>query len=1701
MMRRYQKRDPIMDSNDSLRRSRTRLLLPLLLLFSLLFSLLLSIMPASAQVESINAAKIDGKETLSIFFETPQTFSPELLQKQFTVKRFNNEEERYVIDHDGQWQLSKDGYRLSYFPISSGSYEVSTQLFHHEAEKSQRTAEIYIGQPSQQVKIIGRGPVLPLENGVLPIEMIGTDQVDLEFYKIDNLPSLLEEYYIGNDISSWSFSQLSREITPEAIFRYRAPQGTQTERYHRIPLPKEITSGAYLITVNPAGEIYKTIDARIIFLTDIGLQARLYPEKSLIIANQFSNGAPIQEGALEVWRNQKGKLIKKRHLCQFEAGLCEISERLKSQDVVVVRSGEDLSLLPLKEIALDLNEYAITGEPSRNEIAYLYSNRTLYRPGESATINLLMRNYDGRPLPEQPITLSLIAPDGKKYRDFYLDKGIEGFYQEEIKLPASGKLGLWQLEARTDLASEQPLGTLKLYMEEFLPERMALTLLSTQKPYQYQESATVKIDSHYLFGAPAAGNRFHLENQLSIARTPFIDKPDWYVGLIDFPYDRFPSDYAIEGVLDENGRSIVELQLPNHEEHNGENNGEDKIQVPFSGILNLTSHVSILDGSLLGITREIEHQFWPDQELPIIRPLFREQDLGYGDTARFELFSAGKKGEIVPSQLLLTLKYQDPSCIWIYSTARGWDCQYSSRYQIVEQKMIDADRIADYEVTPNSWGEYLLEVKDPQSGLISQYHFSGRWEESNSGQLPAIKPQHLNITTSAPFLSPNQEIEVTIDAPLAGHLTLLIEGDSPLYHENLEVDAGRTSFTLPADLPWDRHNLYLSALLLSRNSEGEFVRSFGVIPLKVNQSQREVRPLLELPAITQPNQPLTITVMLPDNLSQTEQESPFYATISITDSGILNIMPQKPLSLFDAFFGQRRYSATIIDYYSRLFKRGEGSLLNPQFGGDGLVVEEENTLALNLTEMPTVSLSSPLLSFEEGRASWQVELPDFNGEAIVAVKLFNNAQVGEIEKSLIIRAPIIAELLPPPFIRVGDKSALALTLVNMAEEIDFSVEAQQSLDQQSQALSEKISERDIPITITLKSDHLQTRHADANVKEDEFIDEFIIWQKEIQLPYQEKQFELIPIMLPQQPEAGMPAKLTLTLDSPIYQATRYYTIGTLPKTVETTQYLRQYLAKGESLNLEHWRKQYEPGDKSHLSISKNPTIDPGLYALDLFNYPYACSEQLTSKTFPWLFQSPALNRVKRVFYKEDLMRAHIEDRDEDGDGDESISDKSASEKMGSPSIDHFSTWERSFIEDHLAQLLARQQIDGGFPLWNSGPSFLPATAYITDLLATAKREHYTIVTQEALDAAYRYLQKGLNQTQAEFNLYGLEISDYAEWLTRDSLASISYASWLLADGGKIYLADLLFLPQLESRLTPLATSYLGAALMVLGDTKGGLSLFATLPGKIEQNAQYYGYYQSSISELALMIDLLNRLTDRGYPIAVELKNELFVKLNQRLAEQKYFSTQDRYALIRLGSDAHRESESLPLIIDGQRAILTSDQPLIADGIESIEATEPLFIQYMIKGQPKEQTTVTQFKMQYHNSLTAQREETFQVGQQIEVTIEITPERDLPDALLTAYIPGGFKLVNPQLMAKNSAEIDLITSENISWDHQSLLHEEYRLDRYIASLAINAGEKVTFRYLLEAAVPGEYQMPITIIEDMYLPERRNVMGAEGKIIIK
>ena len=119
--------------------------------------------------------------------------------------------------------------------------------------------------------------------------------------------------------------------------------------------------------------------------------------------------------------------------------------------------------------------------------------------------------------------------------------------------------------------------------------------------------------------------------------------------------------------------------------------------------------------------------------------------------------------------------------------------------------------------------------------------------------------------------------------------------------------------------------------------------------------------------------------------------------------------------------------------------------------------------------------------------------------------------------------------------------------------------------------------------------------------------------------------------------------------------------------------------------------------------------------------------------------------------------------------------------------------------------------------------------------------------------------------------------------------------------------------------------------------------------------------------------------------------------------------------------------------------------------------------------------------------------TLKEGEALIVRVSITPDISIPDALFTDLLPAGVEIENFNLGdAKQWADV-VVDGINISdrANEASLNHEEFRDDRYVAALKLQAGSPAKLFYLVRAVTPGSYTVPPPLVEDMYRPELRGV----------
>jgi len=115
------------------------------------------------------------------------------------------------------------------------------------------------------------------------------------------------------------------------------------------------------------------------------------------------------------------------------------------------------------------------------------------------------------------------------------------------------------------------------------------------------------------------------------------------------------------------------------------------------------------------------------------------------------------------------------------------------------------------------------------------------------------------------------------------------------------------------------------------------------------------------------------------------------------------------------------------------------------------------------------------------------------------------------------------------------------------------------------------------------------------------------------------------------------------------------------------------------------------------------------------------------------------------------------------------------------------------------------------------------------------------------------------------------------------------------------------------------------------------------------------------------------------------------------------------------------------------------------------------------------------------------------GEALIVSVAITSDVSIRDALLTDLLPAGLEVENFNLGdARQWADV-VVSGISISErsDAADVRHEEFRDDRYVAALDLSRGRTARVFYLVRAVTPGTYAVPPPMVEDMYRPDIRGV----------
>src|SRR6201999_4279409 len=284
----------------------------------------------------------------------------------------------------------------------------------------------------------------------------------------------------------------------------------------------ELQPGVYVMTAaakNPGADDDYQLATQWFIVSDLGIAAFSGNDGIHVFVNSLATTDAVARAEVRlVARNNEILATRKTdesgHVL-FEAGLARGEGGLSPAMLTVTSEKADYAFLSLKSNAFDLSDRGVSGRavPAGAD-AFVYAERGVYRSGETVYLTALLRDGQGNAVSGGPLTLVIERPDGVEFRRAVLaDQGAGG---RSLTLPLNSAVptGTWRARAFTDPKGSS-VGETTFMVEDYVPDRIEFELSSKDKQIRAEAPVELKVDGHFLYGAPASG--LQLEGDMLVA--------------------------------------------------------------------------------------------------------------------------------------------------------------------------------------------------------------------------------------------------------------------------------------------------------------------------------------------------------------------------------------------------------------------------------------------------------------------------------------------------------------------------------------------------------------------------------------------------------------------------------------------------------------------------------------------------------------------------------------------------------------------------------------------------------------------------------------------------------------------------------------------------------------------------------------------------------------------------------------------------------------------------------------------------------------------------------------------------------------------------------------------------------------------------------------------------------------------------------
>jgi uncharacterized protein YfaS (alpha-2-macroglobulin family) len=841
----------------------------------------------------------------------------------------------------------------------------------------------------------------------------------------------------------------------------------------------------------------------------------------------------------------------------FEAGLARGEGGLSPAMLTVTTDKADYAFLSLKSNAFDLSDRGVSGRavPSGAD-AFVYAERGVYRSNETVYLTALVRDGLGNAISGGPLTLVIERPDGVEFRRAVLPDQGAGGRTLALALNSAVPAGTWRVRAFTDPKGNS-VGETTFMVEDYIPERIDFDITSKDKQIKIDAAAELKVDGHFLYGAPASG--LQLEGDMLVAPA------EQRAGFAGYQF----------GVADEENASNERTPIENLPESDA--NGVATFPVSLakppasSRPQEAQIFIRMAEAGGRAVERKIVLPVTPAAAMIGVKPLFGDKNVAEGDKAAFDVVFVSPEGKPLSRDGLRYELLKVESRYQWYRQNSSWEFEpVKSTTRVNDGDLtVAADKPARITLSPQP-GRYRLDVKSADAdGPLTSVQFDVGWYSDGSADTPDL----LETSIDKPEYQSGDTMVVSVNARAAGKLTINVLGDRLLTTQTTDVGEGTAQIKIPVGRDWGSGAYVVATLRRPLDAAALRMpgRAIGLKWFGIDKKARTLSVSLSPPALVRPN----TTMRLPVKLTGLNPGEDAKVVVAAVDVGILNLTNYKPPAPDDYYLGQRRLTAEVRDLYGQLIDGMQGIRGQLKTGGDSAGELQGSPP----TQKPLALYSGIVTVAADGTAEISFDIPEFAGTARVMAVAWTATKLGRATVDVTVRDPVVLTATLPRFLLTGDHGTMSFDLDNVeGAPGDYSVGVKTSGPVKvsgNPVTSVKLAAKQrASMSLPLDASGSGSAALDVDIKG--------------------------------------PNGLTLA---------RHYALEVKPATQVLTRRSIRTLAKGESLTLtaDMFTDLVEGTGSVSISAGLSSALDAATILKALDRYPYGCSEQITSRAMPLLY--------------------------------------------------------------------------------------------------------------------------------------------------------------------------------------------------------------------------------------------------------------------------------------------------------------------------------------------------------------------------------------------------------------------------------------------------------------------------------------------------